>query len=271
MRSRIFFAAIAGFWVVMNFLLWRSQSGAHSQIGSAVPAAIVWDKILTAPDNSSLDIYDHDKKIGLCHWAANVGDAGQALKQSLAEDYEPAGLIPQPSGYALSLEGNSAIFSTNHIRFEMHLRLSTNQTWQDFRFTAKMRPTILDIHAIAAARKIMVKISGGGGAWQKTLQFSDLQHPESLLAEIGGVDALGFAGGANLPLQKDSVTQAAAGIQWDAHEDWMQVGHSKVRVYRLETEFFGQHLYIYTSRVGEILRVEAPDKLTFRNEAFNHF
>ena len=42
MRYRIFFAAIAGFWLVMNFLLWRSQSGAHSQIGSAVPVEVVW-------------------------------------------------------------------------------------------------------------------------------------------------------------------------------------------------------------------------------------
>jgi len=271
MRSKIFFAAIVGFWVVMNYLLWRSQSGAHSEIGSAVPAEIVWDKILTAPDNSSLDIYDHEKKVGFCQWRATVGTVTQALNQSLSEDYEPDGLIPQPSGYALSLEGNTSIFSTNHVSFEMHLRLSTNETWQDFRFTAKMRPTVFDIHAIAAARKIMIKVNDGGGNWQRTLKFSDFQHPESLLAEIGGLDGLGFAGAANLPLQKDSLTQAAAGIRWDAHEDWMQFGHNKVRVYRLETEIFGQHLYVFTSRVGEILWVEAPDKLTFRNEAFNHF
>ena len=52
----------------------------------------------------------------------------------------------------------------------------------------------------------------------------------------------------------------------------MQFGHSNVRVYRLETERSSDmHLYIFTSRVGEILWVEAPNKLTFRNEAFNHF
>jgi hypothetical protein len=271
MRSRIFFAVIAGFWLVMNFLLWRSQSGAHSQIGSAIPVEIVWDKILTAPDDSSLDIYDHEKKIGFCHWAATVGGATQALNQSLSEDYEPDGLIPQPSGYALSLEGNAAIFGTNRVRFEMHLRLSTNQAWQDFHLNTKMRPTVSDIHAIAAAQKIMIKMDGGDGSWQKTLKFSDFQHPESLLEEFGGTGLLGFAGAANLSLQKESITQAAAGLQWEAHEDWMQFGHSRVRVYRLETEFFGQHLYIFTSRVGEILWVEAPDKLTFRNEAFSHF
>jgi hypothetical protein len=271
MRSRIFFAAIAGFWLVMNFLLWRSQSGAHSQIGSAIPAQVVWDKILTAPDNSSLDICDHEKKIGFCDWRAIMGDTTQALSQTLAEDYAPDGLIPQPSGYALSLSGYTSIFGTNHASFEMRLRLSTNQAWQDFRLTGKMRPVAWDIHAIAAARKIMVKISGDGGSWQRTLKFSDFEHPESLLMEIGGPGALVFAEAANLPLQKESITQAAAGVQWEAHEDWMKFGHAPVRVYRLETEILGQHLCIFTSRAGEILWVEAPDQLTLRNAAFVHF
>jgi hypothetical protein len=272
MSSRIFFAAIAGFWLVMNFLLWRSQSAAHSQIGSAVPAEIVWDKILTAPDDSSLDIYDHEKKIGFCRWVATAGSASLALNRSLSEDYEPDGLVPQPSGYGVSINnGNTLIFGTNRARFEMNLRLSTNQTWQDFHFTAKMRPMAWDIHAIAAARKIMVKFDDAGGSWQKTVKFSDFEHPEALLEAIGGVDALGLAGAANLSLQKETVTQAAAGMQWEAHEDWMQFGHSRMRVYRLETAILGQHIYIFTSRAGEILWVEAPDKLTLRNEAFSHF
>ena len=272
MRSRIFFAVITCFWLLMNYLLWRSQSAAHSQFGSAVPAAIVWDKILTAPDNSSLEIYDHEKKIGFCHWAATVGNAAEALQRTVASDYEPEGLIPQPSGYGLNLDGNTAIFGTNRVRFEMHLLLSTNETWQDFRLTARMRPAMAEVHAIAAAQKIMIKVNeGGGGDWQKTIKFSDFQHPEALLADLGGADALGFAAAAGLAYQQNSIAQAAAGLKWDAHEDWMQFGHARVKVYRLETELFGQHLRIFTSRVGEILWVEAPNKLTLRNEAFLHF
>lgn len=271
MYSRILFAAIVCFWVLMNMLLWRSQSSAHSQMGSEVPANIVWDKILTAPDNSSLDIYDHDRKIGYCNWVATAGAAAQVLNQAMADDYEAEGAIPQPTGYGLNLEGNTAIFTTNRVRFEAHLRLSTNQTWQDFSLSAKMRPTSVDVHAIAAAQKIMIKVGGYDGVWQKTLKFSDFAHPESLLAELGGMDAMGFVAAAGEPLEKQALSQAAAGVHWDAHEDWMQFGHNKVRVYRLETEFFGQHFYIFTSRVGEILWVEAPNKLTFRNEAFNHF
>jgi hypothetical protein len=262
---------IATFWVVMNVLLWRSQSAAHTEIGSSVPPEIVWDKILTAPDNSSLDIYDHDKKIGFCHWTANVGGSSQALNQALSDDYAPDGLIPQPTGYELTLEGNSAFFVTNRIRFDMELRLSTNQTWQDFHWTAKMHPMSWDVHAIQAAQKVAVKINDDGAIWQRAFKFSEFQHPQALLAEFGGVEGLGWGAAANLLLQNDALPKAALNIHWDAHEDWMQFGHSRVRVYRLETVFFGQHFYVFTSRAGEILWAEAPNKLTFRNEAFSHF
>ncbi|MGP8201263.1 MAG: hypothetical protein ACLQU4_17370 [Limisphaerales bacterium] len=268
MRSRIFFGLIAGFWLAMNFLLWRSQMLAHSQIGSAIPVEIVLDKILTAPDNSSLEIYNHGERTGFCQWMVTAGGAAQALNQSLSRDYAPDGLTPQPAGYGLSLDGNAAIFGTNRVRFEMQLRLSTNQTWQEFRLTAKMPPTIWDVRASAAARKILVKANDDGGGWQTTVDFSDFDHPETLLREFGGEDLAGLA--AVLPLQKDSITQAAAGIRWTAHEDWLQLGHSKMRVYRLETEILGQRISIFASRAGEILWVEAPNQLTLRNEAFSH-
>jgi len=69
---------------------------------------------------------------------------------------------------------------------------------------------------------------------------------------------------------KDAITRTAAGIRWTANEDWMKLGHSKLRVYRLETEILGQRLSIFASRAGEILRVDAPGELTLRNEAFSH-
>ena len=71
----------------MNYLLWRSQWGAHSRIGNAVPVEVVWDKILTAPDSSSLDIYDHEKKIGVCHWLAGVGDSPGARTENFPKIY----------------------------------------------------------------------------------------------------------------------------------------------------------------------------------------
>jgi hypothetical protein len=272
MRSKITFAGLAGFWIVMTILLWRWQSAAHSEIGSAIPVSIVWDKILTAPDNSALDIYDHEKSIGRCEWKATVGNVSQAMQQSLTEEYQPEGLIPEPTGYSLSIvNGFTTLLATNRVTFDMHLLLSTNRTWQDFHLSAKMRPTTWDIHAIAATQKIIIKITGGGVNWQRTLKFSDFDHPESLLHELDADGILGFFENGELPLQKAVITQAIEGLEWQAHEDWMQFGHSRMQVYRLETHFLGMHFYLFTSRVGEILWVEAPDKVTLRNVAFGHF
>ena len=63
MASRLTFIAITLFWVVMNILLWRSEFGA-GRAGSPVPVAAVWQKILTAPDNSSLTVIYKGRKIG---------------------------------------------------------------------------------------------------------------------------------------------------------------------------------------------------------------
>jgi len=187
------------------------------------------------------------------------------------DDGRPDGLIPQPTGYALSLTGYATIIGTNHASFDLRLRLSTNQAWQDFHLTGKMRPTAWDIHAIAASKKIMVKIDDDGDNWQRTLNFSDLEHPESLLAEFSGPGALLFAGAASLPLQKDSVTQAAASIHWVAHEDWVKFAGAPAQVYRLEMDLHGQHITLFTSRAGEILRVNAPENLTLRNGVLGNF
>jgi hypothetical protein len=271
MRSRIFFLAIVCFWLAMNYLLWRSQWGAHSRIGSAVPVAVVWEKILAAPDSSSLDIYDHDKKIGICHWIANVGNSPLASNKILADDYAPDGLAEQVTGYSLAFEGNATLSNSIRLRFEASLDLSTNRAWQNFHLRVSMRPRLWDLRAAAAAEKVVLKMEDHGVSWQKTLSFSDLRDPDALLSDFGGTALLSLLAGAGLTPSKESLSGLAGSMDLQAHEDWMQFGHSKVRVFRLETVFLGRHVYLFTSRVGEILWVELPDNITLRNEAFEHF
>ncbi|HZM04114.1 MAG TPA: hypothetical protein VFC44_13970 [Candidatus Saccharimonadales bacterium] len=271
MSSRLLFTAIVAFWLVMNYLLWRSQAESHTRIGNAIPVQVVWEKILTAPDNSSLDIYDHDKKIGLCHWVVSSGRPMAAENKSLEDDYAPDGALPPISGYNLSFEGNTSLAGTNRVRFEFTLRLATNQVWQDFHLTLRFRPTILDIRALAAPQKIILKVQDNADAWQKIYKFSELQHPDSLLEDLGAGPVLSAIGASGLSLPTSSLLPLAEGIRWEAHEDWMQFGHSRVRVFRLETQLVGQHFYLFISRAGEILWAEGPNKITFRNDAFSHF
>jgi hypothetical protein len=272
MRSKIFFLAIVSFWLAMNYLLWRSQWGAHSGIGSAVPAQVVWDKILTAPDPSSLDIFDHDKKVGMCHWIATVGNSPLSSNKILDDDYAPDGQAEQVTGYSLTFEGNATLSDSNRLRFEAGLNLSTNRAWRDFHLRVSARPRIWDLRATASAEKLLLKVDDQNSHWQKTVNFSDMRDPEALWADVGGAPELALlAQAAGLAPTKESLARLSNTVQWQAHEDWMKFGHSKARAYRLETVILGRHIYLFTSRVGEILWVEFPGNITFRNEAFEHF
>jgi hypothetical protein len=271
MRSRIFFLAIVCFWLGMNYLLWRSQWGAHSRLGSAVPAEVVWEKILTAPDLSSLNIYDHDKRVGSCHWSATVGNSPLESNKILAEDYAPDGKDERVTGYSLNFGGNVAFSASNRLGFEASLELSTNRAWQLFHLRVSARPRIWEVRAVAATEKVMLKVEEAKGSWQKTLSFADLGNPDMLWADLGGTAALSLLTAAGLAPSKESLSRVAGAVEWQAHEDWMQFGHSKARVYRLETVFLGGHIYLFTSRVGEILWVEFPNSITLRNDAFEHF
>ena len=273
MLYRVFFVGVLAFWLMMNGLLLRSQLSGRNQIGDSVPVDAVWQKILTAPDISNMDIYDHEKKIGFCSWVANVGESQLASGKIQSEDYLPEGMIEQPTGYSLKFQGNAFLFSaTNRTGFDATLMLSTNREWKDLRVRVNARPITWDIHAIAAARKVALKYDSGEGIWQKTFSFADLQKPETVFKDFAESFDLGALGTIGLPLlQKDSMSALALQVKWEAHDDRMRFGHSRVRVYCLETRLLGQHVYVYISRVGELLWVELPGNITLRNEAFSHF
>ncbi|HZL13466.1 MAG TPA: hypothetical protein VFC85_04935 [Verrucomicrobiae bacterium] len=63
MIGRATFFLLAAFWVTMNVLLWRTEyspGGGHISI----PVDLVWRKILTAPDASSLNVYQNGQRTG---------------------------------------------------------------------------------------------------------------------------------------------------------------------------------------------------------------
>jgi hypothetical protein len=263
MRSRLFFLAVTVFWLSMNYLLWRSQTGGHSVFGGALPAETVWDKILTAPDNSDLNIYDRNVKTGFGHWSAGLADSPLISSRILDAEYRPGGLEEKPAGYTLSFEGSLLYKGSNHVRFQIAFALDTNKVWQDFRFRATMRPRSWDVHALAPAQKIILKVTEGDTTLDRTWTFAELREPQSLFGEVGGAFALGVLG-----LDQSLPGVARQGIQWEAHEDRMKFGSTTVRGYRLDALILSQRVEIFVSRAGEILRVDLPRKISLRNQAF---
>jgi Flp pilus assembly CpaE family ATPase len=60
----------------------------------------------------------------------------------------------------------------------------------------------------------------------------------------------------------------AQNISIDARSDWMQIGRSRVRVYRLSARLPGQlEVIAFVSRAGELLKIQLPDRLQLVNDA----
>jgi hypothetical protein len=270
MISRIVLIVLTLFWLTMNILLWRAEYGREGSAGSSVPAEVVWRKILTAPDSSSLSIFHHGKKVGFCHWVSGIGEE---LAQITEDNSSPEGMVRHIRGYRLQLEGNvSSDEVGNRIRFESALTLTTNQLWQDFNLRIILRPAMLEIHSSATEQRVKFHVDDGEEKFDRVIKFSELQNPQALLREFGGPVAGGLLSNFGMFGTQLQGSAVKAGLKWEGREDSMRIGHSPVRTYRLQTRLLDRYqITIFVSRVGEILRVELPDEILLINDQLAGF
>ena len=106
------------------------------------------------------------------------------------------------------------------------------------------------------------------GRDQRTIRFAELQNPRSLLAELGGPLLPGILGSVGLPMGTNALEKLSLGLRWEARNDWLQVGRTRMRVYRLHTLLLDRYaITVHVSPVGEILRAELPNRIILINEA----
>jgi len=179
---------LAVFWVAMNVLLWRAEFGQHGGEGARVPAAVIWQKILTAPDSSSLAVLRNGKRIGFCHWSTRISEE---LSEINSDDSAAAvRLTPRPSGYRLQLEGNVAFDGpTNRLRFDGSVRLAGDKSWEEFTLRLNLRPATVEIHASSAERALRLAMVEEEVRSERVIRFDELRNPEVLLREAGPVAA----------------------------------------------------------------------------------
>ncbi len=269
MVKRVSFLLIALFWVAMNWLLWRSEFGGGGELGSAVLASLVWEKVLTAPDDSPLEITSHGKKIGYGRWLANVGEELSTGKLG-TDEVLPEGMVRQLASYTIDLEG-SFLWEGHRgrVRFDLQGRFAADHAWQELALRANLRPTVWELRALAADESLTLKIEDDESRWEHRFTFSDLRRPDKLLKELGYPAWPGLFNPAMiLPAPQDY----SLGLNWEARNDWLKIGHSQVRVYRLQARLLDRcQAVVIVSRVGEILRVELPNGLVLVNDALINF
>jgi hypothetical protein len=265
MGARIIFAAIAGFFILMNVLLWRSEFTERKQGGTPVDRQVVLERIITAPDISSLEITQKGEKIGYGRWIPFVGEPPQTSASTL-----PEGMVRETTGYTIDFNGTLNVDETNRLRFNCDLKLGTNRTWQEFIVRLHLRPTQWEIRSVASEATLTLNIKEGDQVFQRVFTYTELRDPAKLLGEFGGplVPTMLAAMGVKLPAAEGMPLTASLGLRWEAHNAWLRFGHSRIRVYRLAVrllERFGA--VIYVSPVGELLRVELPGDVLLVNDA----
>jgi hypothetical protein len=270
MVSRLTLIVLTLFWVIMNVLLWRSEFGGRDHTGSSVPVGVVWQKMLTAPDNSPLEISHHGLKIGDCRWATVLGQS-MSSSRAMTSDMPPEAMMEAPSDYRIDFEGSVALDNTpKRVRFDISVRFNTNHLWQDFRCRLTLRPTIWEIRSRVGEQAVHFWVQDESGRSERVLNFADLQNPEKIARQFELPLPVGVLGQLGQFGRSGSTNSLSLGLNWEARNDWMTIGHTSVRSYRLQARLFDRYqVVILVSPVGEILRVELPDNVVLANDQLN--
>ena len=261
MRTRLWLAAVTVFWLAMSAWLWRSEFGERRQPGS-VPPGVVWQKVLTAPDPSNLEIRHGTNVIGYCRWRPDVGQELATGARSLEED-PVEGMVRQLAYYSLDFEGSLTLPDfPARTGFSLILRLDTNRVWQTIAARVSMRPDVYELSANSAAQTVRLHVDAGADKLDRTFRFADLQNPQKLLQELGGPMFPMMVAAFGVPLSTNKLSAAGLGWRWEARHDSVLVGGNRVRAYRLQTKLVDRYkITLFISPVGELLRAELPDDL----------
>jgi hypothetical protein len=262
MTARLTVLFITAFWAAMNVLLWRAEYG--SRAGEiSVPVDLVWRKILTAPDRSSLTIFQDGQRSGICEFYTSIEEAMEKLD---ADKPPPEGLVTR-AGYEIRFNGNMSLGDfTNRVRFVGQIGFSSNRAWRELSLKLSSHYAMVEINAFATNQTVHLKITSGGGPVERDFTFADLQNPNTLLRAFAGDFDGGFGDGLNLPVAPQNSTALAQNLHWEARRERLMIGREPMSAYRLETRVLGNSIVIYVSTLGEILRIELPNGVTALDE-----
>ncbi len=265
MWARVLFWLVTAFFITMNVLLWRSETGGRSNLGS-IPVQTVWQKMLIAPDSSHLEIRHHGKRIGFGTWTPKVG-SGPSPAKELGEEEAPEGMIDEPSGYNIDFGSNFSLDNVTRLRFGFDLQLSTNQQWQEFTLHVSLRPSSWEVRASAGTGTVKFTSNDEFGPSEQVFKLSDLKKPDQFFKQTGLPLSPALLAALGLPRAPTQATPAALGLAWEARNDWLKIGSERMRVYSLQARLLDRfRILLLISLEGEILRVELPDDIVLVND-----
>jgi hypothetical protein len=265
MAGRALFAFITVFWIVMNGLLWRAEYG--SQQTAPVGLQTVWERVLTAADSSSLQVYHQKELLGVIRWTPSI----TAVEDASSTNDPPEGLegmVRKAESYHIELDGSLQWEdATQRFRFNGSIDLDSKQRWREFEFLIHQRRNTWQVGARAREQRLRLSWQEGGAKTEHTVPFADLANPQSLLGGLGVLIPPGLLPGTLA--QTGETNSLASRLQWTANQDILHVGNARLRVYRIRARLFDRlEAVIYVNRAGELLKIELPDHIRLVNTAF---
>jgi hypothetical protein len=264
MFARLIFLGIVGFWVTMNYLLWSSEFGSRGG-DTPVPPQLVWHKILTAPDASSLSVYQKGDRMGYCEVSTGVGQQ----MASFDEGKPPPEGYTARAGYQLHVAGNVSLGDfTNRLKFDLRLRFDRFRQWEELNVKITSRIATIEVHSLATNHTAHVKLSNEGAlVLERNIAVADLEDPaaifRALTDNLAGDYLDAFTLSDILPV---AATQK---IVWESRRTRVRVGSEAIPVYRLETTILAHPVIVNVSTLGEILSIELPGDINARIDEWN--
>jgi len=257
MPARLTFLALTAFWVTMNVLLWRTEFGVHSD-DYPIPAGLVWRKILTAPDASSLSVYENRVRTGYCEFSTAVGQQ----MATMDENRPPPEGLGSRAGYQIHVSGNIALIEfTNRIKFDGHASFTPAREWSELVFRLNSREGVAEVRSLATNQTVHLRFTNSEGVQDHLLTFAELKNPALLIRALGGNFADLILDEMDLPSLDSS---PVASLPWTARRTRLTIGSEPVPIYQLETTVLGRTLTINVSTIGEILEVTLPGEFDAR-------
>ncbi len=275
MLKRVWFPLVALFWVAMNVLLWRAEMMSRPAGGSPVSPDLVWERMLTAPDDSTLEIRHRDRKLGWVRWVPRVEEAPEAAAPEAGTTASDGleGRVRRITGYTVVLDGNLAPRDgVPRYRFSGQLEFDADKHWQSLQLRVTLRPQVWELRADARRQTVTFQVGEEARAAEFRFTFAELAQPEALLGALGLPVPPGALQSLLPPALAGGPRRLALGLQWDARSDWLQIGSARARAYRVTARLLDKYeVRLVLSRVGEILRVELPDQITLVSDALADF
>lgn len=269
MLSRIAIVAITAFWVTMNVLLWRQEVDTGDEEGSRVPPEAVVEKILTSPDNSSMEIRHQGERVGFARWSANIGEDMTSGRRWTSNRQNLEGMVRQLDHYSVDCDGSFSLpDTTNRFSFYFGMEFTTNQEWESFSMRVSRRPDSWSVRANRAEGNMTLDIRGEGLAITEVVTFEEVRNPSGLMTRLGIPFAGAMLEGITLPGTVTPLTQMSHDqVTLRAYNEVLEMHHARVRVHRLELNAMGQYqIKAIVSRVGELFLVELPFGIRLVND-----